>query len=235
MLISYRLRVAKKLLLFCVFFLIPCPVRAIPNDTQSWTLITGQINIDEAKKYSLYLEVQPRVGDNVEKIERLLLRPAIVYNLNQKLSFYLGYAWTPTFADINYDYEFNHENRIWQQIFFKHDLFGISWQHRFRQEQRYLEKVSSVSHRSRYLLRGSYALDQEGSFGLTAYNELFINLNDTGKARAQGYDRNRFFLGPYFKSGSVRYEVGYIAEHAKRFGPEQRLINAFLVSLGVIF
>jgi hypothetical protein len=224
-----------KLILLFLFFLIPNSSKAIPNDTQSWSLLTALINMDEAKKYALYLEAQPRIGDNVEKTERLLLRSAVVYNLDPQLSFYLGYAWTPTFINTNYDHDFNDESRTWQQVLYKHDLFGISWQHRYRQEQRYIEKVDPVSHRSRYLLRGSYALDQESTYGLTAYNELFLNLNDSGRARARGYDRNRFFIGPYFKSGIVRYEAGYLGEHAKRFGPEQRMINAFLVSVGITY
>ena len=222
-------------LLVVVLILSVGTAKAIPTDTQSWSLLTALVNLEEAKKYAVYLEAQPRIGDNVTKMERLLLRSALVYNYDQQLSFYVGYGWTPTFTNANYDHDFNDESRTWQQILYKHDLFGLSWQHRFRQEQRYVQQADSASHRSRYLLRGSYAIDHEGTYGLTGYNELFINLNDTGKARVRGYDRDRFFFGPYLKSGIVRYEAGYLGEHGRRFGPEQRLINAFMISANITY
>ncbi len=224
-----------KLVLTLFLLLAERSALAITNDTQSWSLLTALVNLDEAKKFAVYMEAQPRVGDNVRTMERLLLRSALVYNFDPQLSVYLGYAWTPTYMNSSYEHDFKDESRVWQQLLYKHDLLGLSWQHRFRQEQRMIDNVDTVSHRFRYLLRGSLPFDQDATYGLTAYNELFLNLNDTGRGRATGYDRDRVFIGPYLKSGIVRYEAGYLGEHARRYGAEQRLINAFLISAGITY
>ena len=107
------------------------------TDFQSWTLVTAQATLDSDKKWLLYTEAQPRVGDDISRLERLLLRPALGYNFDKSTTFYLGYAWTPTFYDTHYNEDFRNEQRIWQQVLYKHDWLGFAWQHRLRQEQRH--------------------------------------------------------------------------------------------------
>lgn len=204
--------------------------QAQKSDIQSWTLLSATANLDEDHKWFAYMEAQPRIGDDVSRLERLLIRPAIGYNVNKNLSFYLGYGWTPTFMNASYDDDFRNENRIWQQALYKHDLCGIQWQHRLRQEQRLIDGASGTSNRTRYLLRGSYDLANDGSYGITGYNELFITANGTNRGPEGGFDRNRFFFGPLFRAGPGRYEVGYLGEYARQFGSDSRMINALLVS-----
>jgi hypothetical protein len=181
------------------------------------------------------MEAQPRVGDDVSRLERLLIRPALGYNLSNSLSVFAGYAWTPTFMNAAYDGDFRNESRMWQQILYKHDLWGLQWQHRLRQEQRIIEDASATSNRTRYLVRGSYGLASDGTYGLTGYNELFVTENGTTKGPVGGFDRDRFFFGPYLKAGSGRYEVGYLGEYARQFGNDSRMINALLVSAQYTF
>ncbi len=204
-------------------------MRAVPTDFQDWTLLTAHVKLDDEKKYQLYFEVQPRVGDNWQHMERLLVRPAVVYNLNSSLALYLGYAWTPLFMDSQYRRDYRDENRIWQQVLYKHSLVGVQWQHRLRQEQRFIEHADGVSNRFRCLLKGSYALTEDGSFGLTGYNELFVTLNSVAGGQWSGYDRDRFFAGPYWIVNNARFEVGYLGEHAKKFGNDERYINALMI------
>jgi hypothetical protein len=213
------------------FFVIigAAPVRAVPTDFQDWTLLTAHVKLDEAKKYQLYFEVQPRVGDNWQRMERLLIRPALVYNVNPNLGLYLGYAWTPLFMDSQYHRDYRDESRIWQQILYKHSFVGMQWQHRLRQEQRFIERADGVSNRFRYLLKGSYALSEDGNFGIAGYDEIFVTYNSVDEGPWSGYDRDRFFVGPYWIVDNARYEVGYLGEHAKRFGSDERYISALMV------
>lgn len=199
------------------------------TDFQSWTFVSATANLDSHKKWFAYMEAQPRIGDDVSRLERLLIRPGLAYNLNDKVAVYLGYAWTPTFTNASYDEDFRNENRTWQQVLYKHDLWGLQWQHRLRQEQRFIEDTSGTSNRTRYLVRGSYSLTGDGAYGLTGYNELFVTENGTKNGPVGGFDRDRFFFGPYMKSGPGRYEVGYLGEYARQFGNDSRMINALLV------
>jgi hypothetical protein len=217
----------------CAMRIQPCVAQQ--TDFQSWSLLTATVSLDPEKKFFIYSEVQPRVGDDVSRLERLLMRPALGYNLNKNVALYLGYAWTPTFTNAHYDEDFRNENRIWQQVLIKHADFGIDWQHRIRQEQRIIEDASGPSNRTRYLLRGSYGLSEDRSFGITGYNEIFVTENSTHKGPKGGFDRDRFFAGPYIVSGPARYEVGYLGEYARRFGDGSRMINALLVSANFNF
>lgn len=210
---------------------LPSP-RAIAEqrDLQSWTTLAATIHLDCEKRWFLYLESQPRVGDDLSRLERLILRGGLGMNLNKQLSVLVGYGWTPSFDNTAYQSDFRNENRIWEQLTFREDRFGLQWQHRLRLEHRIIQDAPETSHRGRYLIRGSYPLTEDGSYGITAYDEIMANANGGAKGPKGGFDRNRFFVGPYLTSGPVRYEVGYVGEYAAHFGVESRWIDAIALS-----
>ena len=199
------------------------------SDFQSWAQLVTQVKLNQ--DFFAYMEAQPRMGDDSSRLERLLIRPAMGYNINPNIAFFLGYAWTPTFMNNQYEENFRNENRIWEQILIKDSRWGIDWQHRLRQEQRIIEDAGGPSNRTRYLLRGSYALSDSGQYGLTGYNEIFVTLNSQPNGPQGGFDRDRFFFGPYVKQGPGRYEIGYLGEYAQRFNQDGgRMINAIMVA-----
>ncbi len=218
-------------LLFATLVLCGIPVTKAPaqsSDLQSWTQLITQVNLP--KDWFVYMEAQPRVGDDISRMERLLIRPALGYTIKPNVALFLGYAWTPTFMNNNYQEDFRNENRLWQQVLVKDTRWGLEWQHRLRQEQRFIEDAAGPSNRTRYLLRGSYALSNSGRYGLTGYNEFFVNLNSEYKGPKGGFDRERFFFGPYIKHGPGRYEFGYLGEYAQKFDEDGgRYINAVMV------
>jgi hypothetical protein len=58
-----------------------------------------------------------------------------------------------------------------------------------------------------------------------------VNLNSEHNGPKGGFDRDRFFFGPYFTSGPARYEVGYLGEYAQKFDEDGgRMINAIMMS-----
>jgi len=205
------------------------------TDFQSWNIISATVNIDPDKRFFAYMEGQPRIGENISRLERLIIRPAIGYNFNPNLALTVGYAWTPTFNNAAYRSDFRNDTRLWQQLQYKHDLWGIKWQHRLRQEQRFIEDASGTSNRTRYQLRGSYGLAPDNSYGLTGYNEAFATENGTRRGFRGGFDRDRFFIGPYLISGPGRYEIGYLGEYARQFGKDSRMINAIIISAQYTF
>jgi hypothetical protein len=98
-----------------------------------------------------------------------------------------------------------------------------------------IDDASGVSNRTRYLLRGSYRVAQSYDAGLTGYNEVFVTENSVQRGPRAGFDRGRFFFGPYVVWGAGRYEVGYLGEYGKRFGNSDRMINAIMVSANYNF
>lgn len=216
---------ATTFILFCA-----SNTEAQQSDFQSWTQVISTISLDKKDTWFTYMEVQPRIGDDISRLERLIIRPGLGYNLNPSIALFLGYAWTPTYMNSSYEKSFRNENRIWQQVLVNDSRWGLAWQHRFRQEQRFIEDAAGPSNRTRYLLRGSYPLSQSQKFGLTGYNEIFVNLNSEDNGPKAGFDRDRYFLGPYFIEGPVRYEVGYLGEVAQTFDEDGgRVINALMI------
>lgn len=209
--------------------------RAIPTDFEGWFTATSLTSLDEQKKYQLYMELQPRLGDDWHRLALMVVRPAIVFNPTNDLGLYLGYAWVPKFYDQEYHKDYRDEQRLWEQILYKHSSFGLSWSHRLRQEQRNMVGADGVSNRTRYLVRGSYPLNRGELLGLTTYSETFVNLNGVTGGPSGGFEQNRFFIGPYWESTNARYEIGYLGAYDRRFGDEDRWVNALAVLAAVSF
>lgn len=231
----------KRFLVSCLFFLAAGPYAAAApttNDFQVWQIVTGTGPLGMDGKLRWYLESQPRFGSDASGIERFLLRGAVGYKVLEHLSLWAGYGWTPTFMNAKYDPLFTDESRWWQQALYDHQLFGLDFVHRVRTEQRYIERVSGVHHRVRYMLRASKLLhttEEATAVGVTGYNEIFLNLNGSDPGPEPGFDRNRFFIGPYIKKDVVRFELGYLGEYGRRRGIEDRMINALAVSMNFVF
>lgn len=98
-----------------------------------------------------------------------------------------------------------------------------------------IAEASGMSHRTRYLVRGSYVPAVGRRIGVTGYHELFVTWNSVERGPRAGYDRSRVFIGPYATRGNVRYEAGYLGEYGRRFGDRDRIINALLVSANLTF
>jgi hypothetical protein len=179
----------------------------------------------------VYLEGQPRVGDNWQRAATAQARAALVYNHNSRLGLYAGYAWTPSFYNSSYHRDYRDEQRFWQQAVYRHDLLGIAVAQRVRQEQRVQMRTAGMGHRFRYMCRAAYGLTHTNDIGVAAFDEIMINLNDVEGGAWRGYDRNRLFLGPYWRVKHVSYEVGYLAEHAKRFGSDERWVHAIVAAV----
>ena len=133
----------------------PATAAAQQTDFQAWSLLTANVSLSDDKSWLLYLEAQARLGDDASRMERLLLRPAVGRQLTRSVTAFLGYAWTPTFMNTSYESDFRSEHRIWQQLVVRHGGGRLAWQHRIRQEQRMIAETSGMSHRTRYLVRGS--------------------------------------------------------------------------------
>ena len=154
---------------------------------------------------------------------------------HKALSLYIGYAWIPFFLNAEYRRDYRDEQRLWQSVNYRESTLGVQWLLRLRQEERKITRTDGTSHRSRLLLKGSYPLTSEEDFGLTWSDEVMFTLNGVTGGPARGYDRNRLFIGPYWLRESTRYEIGYLGEHQKRFGNDERWAHVFAVSASYNF
>ncbi|NJN69507.1 MAG: DUF2490 domain-containing protein [Nitrospira sp.] len=169
------------------------------SDFRLWTPV--YLTVSLPSKFIAYMEVNPRIADDVTNIDQLLLRPAIGYQLTENLSLWQGYAWVGNFNQPHTPPQssFFEENRIYQQVNYKHKFSSFKFLSRTRLEERWIEHADGTAVRFRQMLRADIPFPQAPDWALVAYDEVFINLNTvgvpTGKGPGAGLDQNRFFLG----------------------------------------
>jgi hypothetical protein len=115
-----------------------------------------------------------------------------------------GYGWIAQDAD---EGELVSEHRAWEQLVLGHAAGRLSASLRVRQEQRLREE--ELNHRGRALARLGVKL--VGPVSIQVWDEAFFSFNGTAWFPYQGYDQNRFFVGPSIEGfRGFRLEVGYL-------------------------
>jgi len=184
------------------------------SDFRLWTPV--YLTVSLPSKFLAYMEVNPRIGDDVTDIDQLLLRPALGYQLTENLSIWQGYAWVGNFNQRHTPPQspFFDENRIFQQVNYTQKFSSFKFLSRTRLEERWIEHADGTALRFRQMLKVTYPLPIAPDWALVGYDEIFVNLNTvgapTGKGPGAGIDQNRFFVGinrtftPY-----LNVDIGY--------------------------
>jgi hypothetical protein len=194
---------------------LPSTARALENDAQLWaTLHVGRPIGD---RVAVNLVLQPRFGDDISELERMVVRPWVSVR-----------AFTSTFASLGYDaHIIEHpdsllENRIWQQMLASWKPEGLELDGRLRIEERFIEHTSGALVRLRARLGLIRPL--EGRYALVGRNEVLVNLNSLsrGADTSSGFDENRFFAGLRFGLGEhSTLEAGYQMVYDDRPGDDE--------------
>jgi hypothetical protein len=172
-------------------------------------------------KWGLHLEGQWRRHEVITKPQQLLLRPGINYDLNPNVMFTLGYGYITTHRYGEFPARFPFpEHRIYQQVLLKHSAGRVSFQHRYRMEQRWLgvmqqaagggaERVSwRYQNRFRYFMKGVVPLGKSPYFA-ALYDEIFLGIGPNIGASA--FDQNRAYAALGRKvTPNNRIEIGYL-------------------------
>lgn len=176
------------------------------SDFRLWAPVFLTVKLPS--QFLAYMEVNPRIGDDVTNIDQLLLRPAIGYQLTDNLSLWQGYAWVGNFNQTPTPHipsNFVGENRIFQQALYKQQFSSFKFLARTRMEERWIDHASGTALRFRQLLRVDVPIPQAPDWAFVAFDEIFVNLNSVdsydevnagySKGPGAGIDQNRFFLG----------------------------------------
>jgi Protein of unknown function (DUF2490) len=195
-------------------------------DRQIWVqgLALGQLS----ENWRSHVEVQPRWFDDGSELGLTIVRTALGRRLTPRVTAWLGHAWVPrTFGE-----GVRHEQRIWQQLTLTGPALGAwSTLGRLRVEQRWLEPWDGVSHRVRMMARAQRPVGATKRWGLWAYDELMVTLDDTPRGPASGFDRNRLAGGLSRRLSPVAsVDAGYLWERGV-FGAGRRNDH---VAIGVL-
>ena len=140
------------------------------------------------------------------------------YNISKNIMLTAGYAFVLTYPYGEFPAADHFpEHRIYEQFFFRGNVSSVSFQHRYRLEQRWVKPAGAedfiYTNRFRYNLRASHPFQgntiDDNEFYVAAANEFFINF---GKKVANNiFDQNRASAVLGFRySKALAFELGYL-------------------------
>ena len=201
----------KVVLVFAIAFVISASgVFAQKSDVGNWFLYFG--NQPMNKKWNLHNEVQYRNYNVVGDMQQIILRTGIGYNLtenNNNILLGYGYIHSKNYVPTKTEKVSSVEHRIFQQFINRQTIGRVFLQNRYRIEERFLKDDFQI--RFRYYLSVNVPLSKKimapQTLYASAYNEVFINAQNTY------FDRNRLYgaIG-YVFSKYIKAEVGFMAQ-----------------------
>ncbi len=211
---------------FTVLVLLCCMIAAKAQtqiQNSGWLFLMNTTKFND--KWGMHMDVQLRTNDEWDGIRSLLVRPGLTYYINGSSDVTLGYLYTPTFVNLDGIAKSSiTEHRIWQQYIYKHKLAAANISHRFRLEQRFVERVAGddfFAQRARYFVRGIIPLEkQEGLFGkgvfIAVQNEVFLNVQAKDELNGHLFDQNRAYMAAGYRfSKKMDAELGYMNQSVK--------------------
>lgn len=192
--------------------------KTVSHSDQVWLGLFLQAKV--SKRWGAWLDLHQRSTDDfVNRLSFSLVRPGIVYYLNDQVRLQTGYAYA-WFYKQPQNTAGNHEHRIWQQIWWRQDYscFGcVQW---LRLEQRFVQKIQEgepiQDYRYNWRIRYNYSMNiplnskkiQPKTWSIALQDELFVNF---GSQIVYNYfDQNRLFIGAGYQfSHHLGASLGY--------------------------
>ncbi|ATP57618.1 hypothetical protein CPT03_14615 [Pedobacter ginsengisoli] len=193
------------------------------QQNSGWLFLMNTTKFND--KWGAHLDVQLRSANNWEQLRNFMFRPGVTYYINNKNEVTLGYLLNETFTQLTgvSDNRLT-EHRIWQQYIYKHKISTILTSHRFRTEQRFIERYGKndlFSQRFRYFLRFILPLKKgqenfdKGPF-VALQNEVFLNLQNKDDLNGHVFDQNRAYGAVGYRlSKKLDIEAGYLNQTSK--------------------
>lgn len=191
------------LITICCFTI--CNAQQTGEDTWgAWYMYFGTNKISD--KLSIHTEAQFRYYETASNFNQMLLRTGLNYHIAPHAIATLGYGYITTDASFEelFDEEKSKENRLFEQFILKNKVGEFLFEHRYRLEQRFIEK--ETLHRARYRLQVTLPLTD--IFFLNFYDEIFINLQE------EAFGQNRLYgaLGINVTE-NLSIQAGYLKNH----------------------
>jgi hypothetical protein len=204
----------KKFLL--VVFLFPVYLFAQQKEQTIWLALINSTRLSH--KFSTHLDVQIRTADDADYIRNLIFRPGITYHINKKNSLTAGYVYAEILGDPEVVTATNIiEHRPWEQYTLKYKINSTAITHRFRAEQRFLQRNNQniFSQRLRYLARAVVPLKRDSvfkkGFYLSLQDEVFFHIQNKKKMNNKVFDQNRLSVSAGYRlSEKMDMDAGYL-------------------------
>lgn len=177
--------------------------KTVEHREQAWLGYFTQTRL--SNKWGFWLEAHYRsTGDFVDRTFQVLIRPAVIYYLNDRVRFNVGYAYARLYP-VHAGGVVRPEHRPWQQVAWNQKYNRFSMMQWIRLEERFVHKSSgdqlidgyNFNYRVRYNMAFFVPLNRTELLPRTPFlvgmNEVFLNFGD--KIVYNTFDQNRLFAG----------------------------------------
>lgn len=187
----------------------------------SWFTYAGTHQFSD--KFSASTLFQLWTFEVAENFNFLLIYGALNYQVSPKLNTTIGYGYGDIDGGFYTDKPHTYENRVFEQIAFKHKISNLPIDHRFRIEQRFFHKLEfkTTSHRLRYRLGTKIKINKS----------LFIRLNDEFLITFQDdiITENRLYCAFGINiSKSSNLQLGYLNRKIKGLNLHRLQVGLFI-------
>ncbi len=243
----------KKFLLILVFHFVVTNLtaqntRITDNNTIGW--FNNFTTIKFSSKWSGHLEYQWRRENFVNDWQQSLFRTGVNYQVNNKLTLRLGYAWVEIFpyGDIPLQAAGKRfpEHRVFQMATITDNINRFEMSHRFMLEQRWLGRYTNVAlskpddflflNRLRYMYRMQMPIGkkkiEDKTLYAAIYDEIFIGFGKNVNENVFDQNRLAILLGYRFNK-KFRVEGGFL-QQTVQLGREVNNRNVFQYNNGII-
>ncbi len=182
------------------------------SDFGSWMMWFNSLKING--KWKIDSDFHLRNWQLAKDPNTLLLRAGLTHSPNNWLELTAGYAYIEGYAfEGAEDWKtLSTEHRIWEQLVAKHKNWGISFHHRFRVEQRFVNTASDFYQdrlRYRFLLSRPFLKNKPALYGFGSYEHFFT-------AKDFKFDQGRLHIGlGYTLSKRLKLEAAYLRHFLK--------------------
>lgn len=217
-------------LLLLAALLAPTPAHAQDSDEGAWLAFAGQGRLEGARASGLrwWFDAHARFFDDSDGFETSILRPGIGYDLGERATLWLGYAWIRNDPPAGaFD-----EQRVWQQWTWGRAYGWGTPFLRTRLEQRFDERGGDTGWRLRQFVRWTRPLSDGSRLGWRVWDEVFYDLNDTSWGQDVGFRQNRAFAGlGWALDGQLTLELGYLNQRLWRDGARDSSNHVLAITL----
>lgn len=196
----------------------------LQHDAETWLFLSVSGRDGKARWYG---EVQPRFSFTKAAFERVIVRPAVGFQLTETISVWAGY-----FVGRGLLSRAVNEERPYQQLLVEHRPGRFSIINRTRLEERFFEVLEAPSYRLRHQLRLGYRFLPE--FGVFVSEELLVNLNSVKAGPHAGLDQQRVMVGVSVRFGGLTIEVGYLNLLTEKSDAPDRMSHDLVITISYL-
>jgi hypothetical protein len=196
---------------FCSFKLLA------QNDIGSWNVTNINVKVNE--KWNVFGEAQLRSLSFYDQFHYYEYKTGFTYKIAPNFSATTGIGSYNTFSEGgNFELPMqNQEIRTWAQVNMKNPLEFLTFEHRYRAEQRFTS--NGYRNRFRYRLAATVPLNSKKIQPKTVYALIWNEIFFTDKEPF--FERNRFFIGGGYEfSKNLAFQLGYIHQFDYKINDE---------------